>query len=423
MAVSTPSRSTAPWAEALLVENGRISAIGTEDEVRAAAGEHADFVDLAGKMVMPGIHDAHIHLLFSGLKFQVEPRLRPGADGEQILEDLQHCPCSGPKDASGNEWIVGGEYLPQAFGPEGVNKEFLDKAFPDKPVFLYDYSIHHGLANSRALELSGVKEDVADPAGGRFSREPETGRLTGEMVEQARWPVMRAIPPYPEDTGAEAVAWAASVCHKYGITSVQEASANPQALRAFKTLDQQGALKLHVAAHLIWREEGFGGVSASELDRLIEDREQWRTEHVDTGFIKIWLDGAPLPPHMTEAGITANNEVETSKILIPQEDLTAALLRFDASGQRVKIHCAGDGAVRTALDAINEVRKQNGPDGPLPRDSPRRLHQRTRLRAPATAKRDRRNVPGAMAHPGIRSSTRIPFQDYPRTWCPNDCRL
>lgn len=353
-----------PWAEALLVENGRISAIGTEADVHAAAGEDADYVDLGGKMVMPGIHDAHIHLLFSGLKFRFEPRLRPGADGRQIIEDLKSCPCSGPTDADGNEWIVGGEFFPPALGEDGVDKEFLDEAFPDKPVFLYDYSIHHGLANSRALELAGVTEDVQDPSGGRFSRKASTGQLTGEMVEQARWPVMRRIPQYPADTGAEAVAWAASECHRFGITSVQEASANPQALRAFKALDQNDDLKLHVAAHLIWREEGFGGVSAAELDRLIATRDEWQTTHVDTGFIKIWLDGAPLPPHMTEAGLTEDNQVETSKILIPQDELTQALLRFDSAGQRVKIHCAAEGAVRTALDAIAEVRRQNGPDGP-----------------------------------------------------------
>lgn len=353
-----------PWADALVVEDGRITAVGSEQDIRAAAGHDAHFVDLGGHMVMPGIHDAHIHLLFSGLKFKFEPRLRPGADSRQIVEDLKSCPCSGPRDMEGNEWIVGGEFFPPALGADGVNKEFLDEAFPDKPVFLYDYSIHHGLANSRALELAGVRDDVQDPAGGRFIRQSSTGQLTGEMVEQARWPVMRSIPEYPERTGSEAVAWAASICHKYGITSVQEASANPQALQAFRTLDQNDALKLHVAAHLIWREEGFGGTSSAELDRLIENREAWRSEHVDTGFIKIWLDGAPLPPHMTEAGLNENNEVDTSKILIPEGELFHALLKFDAAGQRVKIHCAGEGAVRIALDAIARVRERNGQSGP-----------------------------------------------------------
>ncbi|NKX53128.1 amidohydrolase [Arthrobacter mobilis] len=353
-----------PWAEALLVEDGKISAVGSEGEVRDAAPEGTDFVDLDGRMVMPGIHDAHLHLLFSGLKFRFEPRLSPGAAPQQIIEDLKTCHCHGPKDAAGNEWIIGGEFFPPAFGDEGVDRRFLDEAFPEQPVFLYDYSIHHGLANSRALELAGISDSVDDPRGGRFIRREGTGELTGELVEQARWPVMRAMPGHPDQTNAEAVAWAVSMCHKYGITSVQEASANPPALRAFRTLDGDGGLKLHIAAHLVWKEEGFGGASAAELDRLIEARDAWRSAHVDTGFIKIWLDGAPLPPHMTEAGLTADNAVEESKILIPSDELARALVKFDAEGLTVKIHCAGEGAIRTALDAIAYVREHNGPDGP-----------------------------------------------------------
>ncbi|WP_262107487.1 amidohydrolase [Arthrobacter sp. Marseille-P9274] len=352
-----------PWAEALLVEEGRIRAVGSEDEVRSIAPRDTEFVDLEGRMAMPGIHDAHLHLLFSGLKFKFEARLTSAADAHRIIEELRSCHCQGPIDSEGNEWLIGGEYFPDSFGKEPPSRDFLDEAFPDQPVFLYDYSIHHGLANSRALQLAGVDESIEDSAGGRLVRDA-TGRLTGEMVEQGRWPVLRAIPDYPERSAVDAVAWAVSMCHKYGITSVQEASANPQTLRALRTLDEDGSMALRVAAHLVWREEGFGGASREQLDRLIEDRDVWRTPHVDPGFIKIWLDGAPLPPHMTQANLTEQNTVDASKILVPRDELVRAVTDFDAQGLTVKIHCAGEGAVRTALDAIAEVRSRNGSDGP-----------------------------------------------------------
>ncbi len=353
-----------PWAEALLVEDGKITAVGSDADIRVAAASDTEIVDLGGQMVMPGIHDAHLHLLYSGLKFRFEPRLSAGAGPQEIVRDLKSCHCSGPKDEAGNQWIIGGEFFPPAFGAAGVNKDFLDEAFPENPVFLYDYSIHHGLANSRALQLAGVSESVRDPFGGHFVRNEETGDLTGEVVEQARWPIMRAMPRYPEETNVEAVAWAVSMCHKFGITSVQEASASPQALRAFRTLDQDDRLKLRIAAHLVWKEEGFGGASATDLDNLIEARDSWRSEHVDTGFIKIWLDGAPLPPHSTQARLVKGNAVEESKILVPHDELVRALEKFDSEGLRAKIHCAGEGAVRTALDAISAVRASNGIHGP-----------------------------------------------------------
>lgn len=350
-----------PWATAMLVKNRKISVVGTEAQVLASATAGTEIIDLQGRMVMPGIHDAHLHLLFSGLKFRFEPRIRPQASSQQIVEDLQSCTCSRPRDTYGNEWIIGGEFHPLAM--EQVDKQFLDEAFPENPVFLYDYSTHHGLANTRALELAGIDSTVKDPSGGSFVRR-STGELTGEMVEQARWPVMHAMPDHPDQVNVEAMRWAVNMCHQYGITSVQEASASPQTLRSLKTLDEAGELHLKVAAHLVWREEGFGGARAEELDRLIETWEEWRSEHVDTRFVKIWLDGAPLPPHPTQAKLASDGTVEKSKILIKPDELADALTKFDAAGLTVKIHCAGEGAKRVALDALDHVRRHNGPHGP-----------------------------------------------------------
>lgn len=353
-----------PRAEALLVEDGDLRAVGTSEEVLASSDSTTEVVDLEGRMVMPGIHDAHLHLLFSGLKFQVEARLRPGVDAHGIIEDLSSC-LHGPVDDAGREWVIGGEYLPDSFGEGGPHRSWLDEAYPDRPVFLYDYSIHHGLANSKALEIAGIDAARSTVDGGRIVRDPRTGEPTGELVEQGRWPVMRAIPDYPEQTGVDAVRWAVSRCHEFGITSVQEASANPQTLRALRSLDEDDALPLHVAAHLVWREEGFGGAPREELDRVIADRASWRSRHVDPDFVKIWLDGAPLPPHMTQADLTADGTVDESKILVPPAELVDALCRFDADGLTVKMHCAGEGAARTAVEAVEHVRRRNGADGPV----------------------------------------------------------
>ncbi|MGY1813371.1 amidohydrolase [Blastococcus sp. SYSU D00820] len=355
---------TRPWAEAALVEDGVFTAVGSDGEVRAAAPPGTDVVDLGGRMVMPGIHDAHIHLLASGLKFRFEARLTPFATPEQIAAELAACGCTGPAEDGGEPWLVGGEYFPQGFGEAGPDRAFLDEVFPDRPVFLYDYSIHHGLANTRALEAAGLTAETEDPPGGRYPRRPGTRELTGELVEQARWPVMRAIPDHPDEVYRDAVAWAAATCHRFGITSVQEASASPQALRAFGALDRAGQLDLHVAAHLVWREEGFGMASTAQLDRSIAERASAASAHVDTRFIKIWLDGAPLPPHMTQADIAPDGSVDPSRLLVPADELAETLRRFDAEGCQVKVHTAGEGAVRAALDAFEAVREANGSDGP-----------------------------------------------------------
>ena len=353
-----------PWAAAVLIENGTFTVVGSNEDVRAAAPDGTEFVDLGGRMAMPGLHDAHTHLLFSGLKFRYEARLPPGGTPAEIVHDLHHCRCAELVDEGTQPWIVGGEFLPAAFAEGELDRAFLDEAFPDQPVFLYDYTIHHALVNSKALEIAGLSDDSTDPPGGRLIRRPGTNELTGELVETARWPVMRAMPDYRAEVYRDAVAWAASVCHRYGITSVQEASASPQTLAAYRDLDHAGALNLHVAAHLVWREEGFGMATTAELDRTIAERESLTSEHLDTGRIKIWLDGSPLPPHMTQADLDAHGIVDETNILVDEDQLTEVLSRFDAAGLSVKIHCAGEGSVRAALDAFEVVRQSNGNRGP-----------------------------------------------------------
>ncbi|UOT03258.1 amidohydrolase [Rhodococcus opacus] len=356
--------AAAPWVQAVLIEDGVFTVVGSDDDVRAAAPDGTEFVDLRGRMAMPGLHDAHTHLLFSGLKFKYEARLAPAADPTQVVHDLQNCHCAELVSEGEQPWIVGGEFLPAAFGDGELDRRFLDDAFPDQPVFLYDYSIHHAFVNSKALELAGLSDDTPDPPGGRMIRRPGSNELTGELVEQARWPVMGAMPNYRTEIYRDALAWAVSTCHRFGITSVQEASASPQALAAYRDLDHGDGLDLHVAAHLVWREEGFGMADTAELDRTIAARDDYATEHLDPRFIKIWLDGAPLPPHMTQADLDAHGNIDPGNILVDPDQLTEVIRGFDAAGLPVKIHCAGEGSVRAALDAFEQVQHLNGADGP-----------------------------------------------------------
>ncbi|MEV6338792.1 amidohydrolase [Nocardia vinacea] len=352
-----------PWASAVLVSNKQIVAVGTNKEVLDQAPADTEVIDLGGRMVMPGIHDAHTHLLFSGLKFRYEGRLTQMAGPEQIVQDLENC-CKSHDFDNLTGWVIAGEYTPMAFPDGRPDRAYLDAVFPDQPVFLWDYSIHHGLANSKALELAGITSDTPDPAGGRFIRRPGSTEVSGELVEQATWPVSRAIPDYPAEIYRDALSWAVKVCNSVGITSIQEASAGWQGLRALTELDASDELTLQVAAHIVWREETAGMASLADLERLIDERSKHSSTHVRTDFVKLWLDGAPLPPHFTESRLTDAGEPDRDNILVPPDELRTALLRFDAEGIQVKIHCAGMGSIRVALDAFEEVRRVNGPDGP-----------------------------------------------------------
>lgn len=351
------------WAEALALRGDRVVAIGATAELDSLAGPATRVVDLGGRMVMPGIHDAHTHLLLAGLKWNHECRLPPNAGPDAILEALATCADATPGDG----WIVAGEVNPNVFGEAPFDRVFLDEAYPKRPVFLYEYSIHHALVNTRAMELAGIDANTPNPPGGEIRRDPVTGEPTGEILETATALVTRVIPPYPDTAYRDALRFAIDRCHAYGITSVQEASANRRLLTLLGDLDRRGALDLAVTAHLVWGSEKFGGSTPEELDRLFEERAAFATAHVDVDATKVWLDGAPLPPYFSEARLDAESGRPDEKNLLVDEDTLVELLeRWRVQGIKPKLHVAGAGAARVALNAIERAYGLGGDEAPPP---------------------------------------------------------
>ncbi|MGP4029894.1 amidohydrolase [Actinomadura sp. 3N407] len=345
------------WASVLLVRDGVIISVGDRAELAQQIQAADEVVDLDGRMVMPGVHDAHTHLI-SGLN-RAEVAFPPGADEDAIVAALHGWDGPRPVDANGNEWLIGGRYWPGAIDP---HKAFLDEAFPDTPVMLHDRSAHNELLNSRALELAGINALTPDTTHGKIIRDA-SGEPTGELYEHARWPGYRVVGQHSEETVTAAIRWAVELNHRYGVTSLQDASSSAQLLTVLRKLDEGHDLNLHIAAHLVWREECFGQASLAELDEMIDHHADWASQHVDTRFVKFWLDGSPIPPYWTHSCVHEDGSVEREKLLIPDDELRAALVRFDKLGISVKIHCGGEGAIRTALDAIEYTREVDGPSG------------------------------------------------------------
>ncbi|MBY4274974.1 amidohydrolase [Rhodococcus fascians] len=354
-------QSPASWASVILESEGKISAVGDSASLAEEISEAYEVIDLGGRMVMPGIHDAHTHLV-SGLN-RWEVALPHGAGEAEILDALRSWNGPRPVDRQGNRWLIGGRYWPDSFGDKGPDRAFLDREFPDEPVVLHDRSAHNVLVNSCALRLAGIDDGTPDTENGEVIRDA-TGRLTGELYEQARWPVFRALGTHADSVMSQAIRYARDLNHRYGVTSVQDASSTEQLLRVMSQLDSADELQLHVAAHLVWREESFGMAGLDVLDHMIDHHEDFASNHVDTRFVKFWLDGSPIPPYWTQSCIHDDGTVDEENLLIPQDEMNAAMVRFDAAGLMVKVHCGGEGAIRRALDAVEHARSVNGPDGP-----------------------------------------------------------
>ncbi len=179
------------------------------------------------------------------------------------------------------------------------------------------------------------------------------------LLENATWLVRQHIPA-TAIRDLEAIRWAVREYNRFGVTSVQEASANRRMLTAIRELDNSGELTLNVAAHLVISNQSFGYAPNEDLQATVERREIFRTAHIHPDYIKMWVDGAPLPPWFTSSEMDfQTSEVELQDILIPPAELKALLLRFDAQGLKTKLHAAGHGGVHVAIDAMAAARQRS----------------------------------------------------------------
>jgi hypothetical protein len=178
------SDSAHPFVEALAIRGERIVAVGTAEKVRMLAGPQTKRIDLDGRVVIPGINDAHYHCGFEPSGFHLRFKsMEP--TWEEVAEELTAAAAKAPKGT-----LIRGEIGPVAFLDGRANRASLDKIAPDHPVMLDTWAQHGGVLNSAGFAKFGVKEDVRDPVGGHFVRGAD-GKLNGVVYEYAKFQINR----------------------------------------------------------------------------------------------------------------------------------------------------------------------------------------------------------------------------------------
>lgn len=353
-----------PWAEAFIVNpEGLFEAVGSNAEIKAIAlKKNLVQYQLKDKFVMPGIHDAHTHLLCGSMQRLGEAHIGFNSTSANMAQDLEHASCACAYSNVMGDWIIGNYYSAENF-PNGIpDRKYLDEKYPDVPVMVREVSCHRVLLNTAALARVGITKDSKDPHGGFFLRRPD-GELTGEVVEAAATPVFLALPRTPLGYVKTALEFAASECHRYGITSVQEASANTVYLHAVKELDSENRLPLDISAHIVCAPEGPALEPRDRLAALLNVAEAFESVHVHTKFVKLFMDGAPLPPIHTQCDLDENGKPDEGRLSLSFDELLQYLVKYDAKGMTCKVHVAGEGSVRRTLEVMEELRKRN-PNGP-----------------------------------------------------------
>ena len=353
--------------EAMAIKDGTFLAVGSAEVVKATMGEGTQVIDLAGAPVLPGLLDAHVHTFQGGEKVLYMCNFSFSSTPEELAAIIRGC----AEDPNAPEWIVGGQWNSNFFVDHAIEspRAFLDAVSGDHPVFLDDDSAHHGWANTRALELAGValSPDTVDPAGGVFVRD-EQGIPNGVLLEAASGVVHSAIPPYTAEQKAAAIVAASDIANGFGVTAVGDARVPETAMQAYKTADDKGGLNVHAVLY----QQSYGhGAEPKPLEPVSaydQRADRYDSANIHAKAIKFFLDGVPtasrsalmVAPYTTD---DMHPEETLGMQMIATDDLNAAVKRFDAAGYLIKIHAAGDGAVRVALDAIEQARNANGSPG------------------------------------------------------------
>ncbi len=259
-----------PEASAIALVDGRIAAVGSEEDV-APYLNGATIYDLpAEALVLPGFHDDHNHLIWSATEAK-DVGLWEVVDKDGVREAIEAANIDSLPDGA---WIRGAGWDIAAF-PD-ANAAILDEVTGDRPMFVSAVDGHSGWANSAAMKAAGIDAGTKDPEGGRIERDAQ-GNATGLLRESAMELVSKLLPEYPHSQVDAGFEEAQAEALSYGITAIIDPSADDWMLDGYKRADEAGNLVLRVeAAVKIEAAEGPEGVK-----RVLDWKQRYASPHLE----------------------------------------------------------------------------------------------------------------------------------------------
>ncbi len=351
-----PLNPKQPTATAVAIRDGKILAVGSDDEIKPLLAVGGELVDLNGRCLTPGLVDAHVHFQHFALSLQ-----RVDLRGTQTLDEaLNRITQKLPTDhrlLNTDYWLQGRGWRVNDWGQTDFpTVAHLDAISSDIPICLRDHSGHAAWVNSRALHLANIDAQTADPPGGQIQRD-ENGRPTGILFEDAIDLVARHIPETTTDQIAEAMREAQEYCWRVGLTGIHDFDGRACFI-ALQTLHQNGALGLRVVKNIpVYRLEHAIGAGL---------RSGFGDDWLRIGGVKIFADGALGP---RTASMIAPFEGEPNNygiVVTDKEEMLEKASAASAHGLSVTVHAIGDRANHDVLDVYEAVRQEESGRGQAP---------------------------------------------------------
>jgi predicted amidohydrolase YtcJ len=363
--------------QAIAISGGKIVYVGSDAGVDGYIGKQTQLIDLAGRMLMPGFVDAHMHpgdggraMTLCDLKYQTMTRA-------QFQASIQAC-LDADKDKGPDVWLEVGSW--DRMGMTGLDgdadKSTLDALKTKRPIQVRSTDFHTVLTNSRGLKLAGINKNTADPEDGKYRRD-SAGNPNGICEDGAAESLAAVVPPATDAEKLNQVRAALDAMRRQGITSFMDALSGPENGKAFTSLQKSGeltarallAIKLDPAAAAADPVKTIA--EAKVLASTYDQGEVHVAPGVNMRHVKLFMDGiinapadtgAMLTPYLHNSGTDQAPKWTPGKNLgelyFPPQVLNPLLLQAVKAGLDPHLHATGERAVRDALDSVAYVRKE-----------------------------------------------------------------
>lgn len=332
--------ATRPVATALAVRDGRIAFVGSTREALALRGPSTRVLDLPGRTIVPGLVDAHAHLLGLGESLQ-NVNLVGARSYEEVVARVVDRARGIPK----GEWIIGRGWDQNRWGDSRFpTHQALSRALPDNPVYLTRVDGHAGLANALAMRQAGVTAATRDPSGGRLERTP-AGEPTGVFVDNAKALVERAIPPLTRERQRAALRAAITEAHRWGLVGVHDAGESRSTIDLLEEMAGAGEIPFRLNVMISDDSAALAHYFARGPQRALYG------DHLWIASVKLYADGALGSRGAALLEPYSDDPANTGLLVSAPAHIRDVATRALRAGFQVNTHAIGDRGNRLVLDA------------------------------------------------------------------------
>lgn len=338
----TPTRTGIEAFSGLVIEQGRVKRLLTA-KVDARDTANATVIDGAGKTLLPGLTDAHGHVLGLG-QLRLEADLRGSATVEEALARTR-------KHAAANRdarWVIGRGWNQVLWKDRRFpTARELDAVVTDRPVLLDRIDGHAIWVNSAALKLAGITAASKDPAGGQIVRDA-SGQPTGVLVDAATALVERHVPTRTDAETKRVLSVAMQELASLGMTGVHDAGIDERQYRLYQELGAAGELPIRIYAMLADSKDARRIVQSGPRLSQYEDRLQMRA-------VKAWADGALGSRGAALLQDYSDQPRHRGLMMYTREQFQELATLAAAKGWQLNVHAIGDAGNRLVLDTLETL--------------------------------------------------------------------